>query len=435
VGGKFATQNDLAALFTVRAVSLYLRSGGRIAFVLPLAALTRGQFEKLRKGSFHSTRIAWDEAWTMDDDVQPLFPVPSCALFGRRRATAKAVPDTVRAYSGQLPMRDASEVMADVALTVRENAPKPAEGQFTGGSAYRKSFRQGATLVPRMLCLVERKTLGRLGEDPTAPFVISRRNNQEKKPWKMLPGVEHRVEAEFLHPILLGESILPYRVWRPFEGVVPIMAQGAVLDAEAAASRGYTGLHGWMSAAEAIWNANAESGSMKLIDRWNYHNELGAQFPIPPLRVVYAKAGTLPAACIIRDESIIDHMLYWAAPRNEAEAHYLSAILNSETSRARVAAMQARGQWGARHFDKVMFNLPIPRFDSSQPLHNELAAAAAEAERIAAAFELPASVKFRRARKLIRDALTESGIAPHIDDLVARLLDGSSANEDDASDE
>jgi predicted RNA methylase len=58
VGGKFATQNDLASLFTVRAASLYLRSGGRIAFVLPLAALTRGQFEKLRKGSFSSVRIA-----------------------------------------------------------------------------------------------------------------------------------------------------------------------------------------------------------------------------------------------------------------------------------------------------------------------------------------------------------------------------------------
>ena len=184
VGGKFATQNDLSALFLVRAVALYLRSGGRIAFVLPLAALTRGQFEKFRKGSFSSARIAWDEAWTMNDDVQPLFPVPSCVVFGRRRATAKALPDAVRAYSGHLPTRDASEAQADAALRVLENAPKPAEGLFTGGSAYRKSFRQGATLVPRMLCLVERKSLGRLGEDPTAPFVVSRRNSQEKQPWK-----------------------------------------------------------------------------------------------------------------------------------------------------------------------------------------------------------------------------------------------------------
>ncbi len=435
VGGKFATQNDLAALFTVRAVFLYLRSGGRIAFVLPLAALTRGQFEKFRKGSFSGARIAWDEAWTMNDDVQPLFPVPSCVVFGRRRAIANPLPDKVRSYSGQLPLRDASETQADAALTAQENAPKPAEGRFTGGSAYRKAFRQGATLVPRMLCLVERKSLGRLGEDPTAPFVVSRRNNQEKQPWKSQVGVEHRVEAEFLHPVLLGESILPYRVWRPFEGVVPVTAKGAVLDAEAAASRGYSGLHGWMSAAEAIWNANAESGSMRLVDRWNYHNELGAQFPVPRLRVVYAKAGALPAACLVRDSSTIDHKLYWCKPSSPREAAYLTAILNSETSRSRVAALQSRGQWGARDFDKVIFTLPIPRFDATVALHNELAAAAAEAERIAAAFELPETVKFQRARRLIRDALTESGVAPQIDNLVARLLDEAPVNDDEVGDD
>lgn len=82
-----------------------------------------------------------------------------------------------------------------------------------------------------------------------------------------------------------------------------------------------------------------------------------------------------------------------------------------------------------------MFTLPIPRFEASQTLHNELAAAAGEAERIAAAFELPESVKFQRARKLIRDALTESGVAPHIDELVARLLDQAPANLGSVDDE
>ncbi|MFA6267763.1 MAG: N-6 DNA methylase [Pseudolabrys sp.] len=423
VGGKFATQNDLSALFTVRAVALYLRSGGRVAFVLPLAALTRGQFDKFRAGSFTSAKIAWDEAWTMDDEVQPLFPVPSCVVFGRRRATSKALPDKVTAYKGELPERDATEAVADAKLVMQRNAPKPAEGKFTGGSAYRKAFRQGATLVPRMLCLVERKSLGRLGGDPTAPYVASRRNNQEKEPWKSLPGVEHRVEAEFLHPVLLGESILPYRVWRPFEGVVPVTKEGAVLDAEAAANRGFNGLRGWMTAAEATWNQNAESGNMKLVGRWNYHNELGAQFPLRPLRVVYAKAGTLPAACLVRSTAVIDHMLYWSAQENEAAASYLTAVLNSETSRLRIASIQSKGQWGARHFDKVMFTLPVPRFDASVVLHNELAAAAAEAERLAVAFELPEGVKFQRARKLIRGALIDSGVAQRIDQLVARLLD------------
>ena len=83
------------------------------------------------------------------------------------------------------------------------------------------------------------------------------------------------------------------------------------------------------------------------------------------------------------------------------EGGFLSAVLNSEVSRSRSAAAQSRGQWGARHFDKVMFNLPIPRFDPENGLHTKLADAGREVEDIAAAVVLPPSVKFQRARKLI----------------------------------
>jgi len=425
VGGRFATQNDLSALFAVRAIHLYLRSAGRLAFVLPLAALTRGQFEKLRTGAFRSARIAWDEAWTMDDSVRPLFPVPSCAVFGQKRGTARPMPDTVRAYSGSLPLRDAPESVADRKLGVREDAPAPAVGAFEGGSAYRAAFRQGASLVPRMLCLVERRQVGRLGTNQSAPLVASRRSSQEKRPWRELPAVENPVEAEFLRPVLLGESILPYRVFRPFKGVIPFGSNDFVLDAQAAANRGIGGLHGWMRKAEEVWNANSNNGAMTLTEWWNYHSKLSAQFPIAPLRVIYAKAGTRPAACVVRDfRAVIDHTLYWAKPRTENEAQYLVAILNSEAARQRAEQYQARGQWGARHFDKVVFNLPIPRFDERSKLHQALAAAAAEAEKLAAQVQLPENAKFQRARRLVRDALAAAGIAARIDALVARLLDG-----------
>jgi hypothetical protein len=330
----------------------------------------------------------------------------------------------VRAYSGLLPCRDAHEDVADKWLQVADTAPKPAEGKVTGGSAYRNAFRQGATLVPRMLCLVERKCMGKLGGNPAAPLVVSRRTPQEKRPWKDLPGIEHGVEAEFLRPVLLGESILPYRLFRLFEGVVPADQDGVILDAHAAANRGYAGLQGWMTEAEAVWSANAESGSMTLAGRWNYHNELGSQFPIAQFRVVYAASGTIPAAIFLRSSAaLIEHGVYWTPVTIESEGQFLAGILNSETARDRISEIQARGQWGARHFDKVMFTLPIPRFDRTEPLHLELAAAGRDAESLAASVALPEGVKFQGARKLVRDALTEAGIAARIDDLVARLLD------------
>ena len=93
----------------------------------------------------------------MNDDVQPLFPVPSCVLFGRRRATAKSLQDKVRAYSGDLPERDVCESIADASLQVMENARKPVEGQFKGGSTYRKLRSSEERLIeswraPAFLC-------------------------------------------------------------------------------------------------------------------------------------------------------------------------------------------------------------------------------------------------------------------------------------------
>ena len=428
--GRVPSHNDLCALFTARAATLYLRGSGRLALVLPLAALTRGQFERLRSGAFHGGAIQWDEAWTMDDSVQPLFPVPSCAAFGRRRATSKPMPETMRAYSGALPMRDAPEAVVDRLIaegrfTITENAPKPAEARSSGGSAYRKAFRAGATLFPRMLCLVERKPLGRLGADPSAPLVASRRSTQEKEPWKRLSGIESRVESQFLRPVLLGESILPFRVFRPFEGVVPVDSMGLMFDAKSALEHRHDHLAAWMRKAEAVWEGNRGSDRYALIELFDYFAQLSSQFPVSPLRVVYAASGTNAAACLSTDvTAIVEHKLYWSAPASLAEARFLAAVLNSETSRGRAAAYQSRGQWGARDFDKVVFNLPIPRFDAKIKLHRDLAAAAEKAEAVAAAVALPEGVKFQRARRIVRAALAEAGVAERIDALVAKLLDG-----------
>ena len=104
------------------------------------------------------------------------------------------------------------------------------------------------------------------------------------------------------------------------------------------------------------------------------------------------------------------------------EAGYLCAILNSEALRSGVERFQAQGQWGARDFDKYVFNLPIPRFDAGNPLHGELAHAAQTAEAIANAAEVKENEHFTRARARIRSALAEHGIAGQLEQLVGKVL-------------
>lgn len=425
---RLVTQTDLSGLFLVRCAELYARPagprrrGGRLAMVLPMAALSRGQYRAFRTGDWTGVRAAFTEAWMLDNQaVAPLFRVPTCVLFAEVAERARPTPERVTAFAGHLPFKDAPEELADRHVTAGP-AAAPRAVDFAAASPYRDRFRQGATLVPRMLCLVERRDGGRLGASQAAPAVRSRRSNLEDPRYRALDALEGAVERRFLRPVHLGESIAPFRVLQPFEGIVPIDEAGTVLDARQAGNRGFGRLADWMERAEDIWQRTS-AGRMTLSQRWNFHNGLANQIPTRCLRVVFSKSGQRPAACIVTDETaIIDHVLYWADVAVGIEAHYLLAVLNSDTVRRRIVHLQARGEQGARHFDKLMFTLPIPLFDGRIQLHADLAAAAAEAERVAGAVPIEPGTPFQRARRAIRAALAADGIAARMDALVADLL-------------
>lgn len=425
---RLVTQTDLSGLFFARACELYLRVGGRIAMVMPLAAMTRGQFRAFRTGAFHGAPVAFAEAWVLDNqDISPVFRVPTCVLFARlTQALATALPDRATWFYGRLPHKDAPEEVARDRVEMREG-PAPARAVYDARSPYADRFANGATLYPRGFCIVRRVDGGRLGYDAAAPLVRSRRSAQEKAPWKDLPDFEGAIEAAFLRPVFLGESIAPFRVLGASEAIVPVLPEGDMLDARQAEARGLPALAAWLAHCDALWTRHG-NGRTRFTRNLDHFGKLAGQFPLRPLRVVFAGSGSRPAAALVEDaEAVVEHALYWAAVASREEGLYLLAILNSETARGRVAHLQARGEQGARHFDKLMFTLPIPAFDHRDPLHAHLVALATHARTVADAVELAPATPFVRARGQIREALAADGIAAAIDRSVAQLLDGAEA--------
>ncbi|MDA2916737.1 N-6 DNA methylase [Nitrospinae bacterium AH_259_B05_G02_I21] len=429
-GGQVATHQDLSGYFFARTAELYLKDEGVIAFVMPYAAMTRAQFKGFRRGDFAFLRVRFTGAWAFTEEVQPLFNVPSCVLFARRMewgaVEAGALPSRIVSCRGQLPRHNATPIEADKALSWRKE-PWPAEAALVGGSPYREIFRNGATIYPRRLCVVERIQAGRLGASSAAPIVESRISNLDKAPWRDLPPLRGPVEKQFLRPLYLGESVAPYHLLQPALCVMPWGQKSGserLLDASGARAAGYPHLARWMGQAEEHWETHKRS-DMTFVEQLDYYGKLSVQLPPAPVRVVYIKSGTLPAAAVLRDQAaIVEQKLYWA-PVKEEEAYYLLAILNSDTLRKRVSHLQSRGQWGARDFAKVVFAEPYPLFNPEEPLHRELAKKAREAEKLAAAVDLREGLHFVSARRLIRDALREQGIAQEIDDLVEELLESS----------
>jgi hypothetical protein len=446
VGGKVATQQDLAGYFHLRAASLYLRRTGRMALVMPYAALSRQAWALFRKAEVKRAgqvefRLRFTAAWTFGPEVQPLFPVPSCVLFAEvHDASAVApLPARVQAFTGTLPRRNASAREADAQLS-ETTAPWPAEASSQSESPYRRLFRQGATLVPRRLVLVEPAPMpGMLPPNPEFPIIRGRTGTQDKAPWKTVEPPQGRIRKDFLYPVLLGESVAPFRILMAQQAVIPWDVEGhgtnldlnleagaaprqQLMDAKMAGARGHLELAQWLEKTEALWERHKRS-PISLLEQCDYYGKLSCQFPPAAIRVVYTKAGTNLAACAIQESTaIVDHKLYWAAVDGMTEARYLCAVLNSEVLRSGVERFQAQGQWGARDFDKYVFNLPIPRLDASNALHGELAQAATTAEDIANAVEARADEHFTRARARVRSALAEHGVAARLERLVGEVF-------------
>lgn len=426
--GRGSSANDLSAYFFARAALLYMRKSGRVALVMPYAAMSRQAYGEFRKGDIgrlgHTAlRLQFTEAWTFGPNVQPLFPVPSCVLFARsrKRGTKAVLPEQVRAFAGTLSARDAVETEAAECLKEVSKA-WPSEATDEGGSEYRKRFRQGAILVPRRLMLVERAKTGVLPPNPTRPLVRGRTGNQDKAPWKNVTPPQGGVEKEFLRPALLGESVAAFRVLPPLESVIPWVAEERLLvDAAGAARRGYLHLARWLERTENLWAGHGRD-RRSLLEQYDFFGQLSAQFPLAQVRVVYTKAGKNLVAAVVRNGSaVIDHKLYWSATELD-EAHYLCAILNSEAARQQVEQYQSQGQWGARDFDKYVFNLEIPLFDKRARLHRDLAKAARTAEKVAAGVAVVPGQYFLRTRRAVRNALQDYGILDRMEELTFELL-------------
>lgn len=430
VGGSVATQQDLCAYFFARAVESYLQENGRVVFVMPLAALSRKQFDKFMTGNFRHPKtlegvsVEFEEAWTFDSSVRPLFPVPSCVVFARRSEFASSHrPKKVTTFTGYLPKRDSTAQQAAKHL-LKGTDTWPSQNVEEIKSPYKSEFKNGATLFPRRLIIVTPDTNQNLGFSDSAPIVIGRVGPQDKRPWKDDKPLRGPVEREFISPVLMGESILPYRTLNPNLAILPLHPESnVVMDSGAALEAGFSLLARRLKQMEVLWLEHG-TAAMSLSERLNYFNNLCSQYPIHTIRVAYAKSGTSLCASVVKDSSaVIDHDLYWIPTATEAEASYLCGLLNSDELTRQAAKMQSEGQFGKRHFNKVLFNLNIEKFSPNDGLHKSISMLASEVSSKALEIEIDERKYFTATRKHMKTLLRETQQFRELEKLIAQLLD------------
>lgn len=430
-GPSGASARDLSTLFVTRAVELYLKDGGRFAYVMPHGTLTRKPHHLFRSGKWSAnTRTttgqlaaAFEQSWELVK-IKTGFPMVSCVIFGSKvepnssKAMSSETENWVGSFSkpSQTWQQVATKVLRTPNKIIQHDPDDPSPV-----SPYKSKFRQGALILPRMLVCVETQNAGPLGAGAGRTQVISRRGNLDKAPWSSLPSISASVGTNYIYNVYLGEHALPYRLQEPLRAVLPIR-DGIQLSNEAITAD--PSLASWWNMAEELWTQNSKDGSGTLADRLNYMGQLQAQLEDnSPYKVVYPKSGNRLTAAIVTDQSaIIDHKLYWAPARTLNEARYLQAILNSSTLLERVKPMQSLGLFGARDFDKYVFLVPFGTFDPKNDDHLKVVQLSEDAELIASGVFTDEAKTFQAARKLVDKALDEAGLTQQIEFMVDKIL-------------
>lgn len=423
-----ASARDLSTLFVVRAVELYAAPSARFSFVMPWGTLTRKPHDGFRSGNWGiGPLVAFASPWDLVDAGRATgFPMTSCVIHGHLATTGHRMPATAERWTitKQSPTLSWTKVQASL---TREQVDLRAlsNGDQTGESPYKKRFRNGAIIYPRVLFFVEEQAAGPLGAGAGRAKVESRRNSLEKNPWRQLDNLSGTVERPFIHPVHLGETLLPFRMAAPLTAVVPVSISHPDQLAVRSEIDTYPGLSKWWDQVEENWRAHrAKTETKPLVERVDYSGQLTAQLPLNHAqRVVYSASGnTLTASRLTHTEPLIEHKLYWAPVASDDEGRYLVGILNSATLLKRVQPLQARGLFGPRDFDKHVFEVPFGIFDPTDSDHLDLAAVVAEAEDLAASVDVSVAPTFQKARKLIRAAVDRAGINERIEEIVNRIL-------------
>ncbi len=446
---KLMTQMELATVFMAHSMATFANVHGRLAFVMPRGVLSADQHQNLILRKYSSAaRFKLTGYWDLWDIV-PLFNVPSCVLFAERNLLPGSPKEklAVLEWSGKLPSRDVPWTTAKATLKSAEKEGRviylgsraalstaPGAASPTKPSKYQPAFKQGATILPRSFYFVR---VNELDGPPDCKRQYWAETDPEqaaeaKKPYDDV-HLSGMIEGRFIFQTALSRHLLPFAALCPAWVVLPIEnGDGvlSVLESDKLTKDGYREFGKWMEKVEKIWtNKRGEKASNETVYGWlDYQGKLTAQNLHHRHLVLYNAGGTnVSAAYFDRHQHprfVVEHKLYWAAFSNPREAHYVAAVLNSQTANERIKPFQSTGLMGERDIEKKLLDLPIPTFDHEDTNHNKLAelgiAAWEKAGRIVRSADFPAGASTARQRGLIRSNL-ESELR-QIDKLVKEIF-------------
>ena len=389
VGGKNATGFNIAALFVEQCTKIYGAGSLVSGWVLPDAAMRGGNWTGYVKVA--RPDVVWDLGGL------PFPKHANCCV--NILGVHKQSPVRLALKRGERPpvQHDGWNDVESKTTFVKVARYEQMRSAWFEGK--RPIARQGAIITP--LCLVVLADYTIHEGEATGTTAKSIHGRWRGKSFRT------RVPQTWVHEVLFNkEGLRPYRIGTSRNAILPIDEKGRFL-----ADRHDT--KWWRDAADK-YKAHRGSGAATpktLEGQLDFSGKLHNQFPIRDNVVLYNRSGSNLAAARMTTKYVVDSSLYRVRTRSTEEALFLVGILNADCMAERFRATRKSD----RDFHTYLWReVPIPRFDGSDPDHARLAELALRAEQVAAGTE--------PTYKSIKGALADDGVAADIDRVVARVI-------------
>ena len=389
---KLFPQLELAAIFLGHCIDYFLKPKGILSFVLPRSFFNAAQHEKIRNGCVNSCLI--EEILDLND-VSPLFKVPCCVLYIRKKIgyTKKQEKFSGKTFVAKFNSRNVSYETALNKLNVTSttfylshlnsySAWSPNQNiQIFGLTPYFEKFKQGATLVPRSFYFVEIDQEYD-GNFDNRQFKIKTNDNIPKQiPWSNF-SFSGSIKSSFLFKTALSNNIVPFGLIGSHLIALPciiINNKIKMVSAKEIENKGDLISLDWFLQCEKTWEKYKTENCKDISNiMWlNYQNKLTNQNLKHQYLIIYTASGLNAVSTIIDRNNftlpfIVESKLYSYSTDNINEAYYLIAFLNSYIANSIIKPFQSKGLYGERDIHKKILNISFPEYDKDNDYHNKL---------------------------------------------------------------
>ncbi|MHA1610979.1 MAG: hypothetical protein ACTSYU_02910, partial [Promethearchaeota archaeon] len=376
---------------------ILLADDGFLAFFLPASLLTATQHAKFRR--FKGLRNIRD--YQIFPDV---FPIHTMLLSAEKVSEDEDIKDLQTYLPKPLISQTAtfdqganswklSDETKKAPAYVRFHQNQPLIGKYIvpnsskshviiKKSPYYSETYRGVDITPRKLLFVEMEFSGKaipknldhgdlVSIQPTESQFRSTHSNR----WNDHQFEPTRVENQFLFPVIKSTDLIPFHTYEPHYAFIPIKLRYS--PTTSSSSYNLVSTSDLPSHSQKHWNSidetyrqfrNPNSKNKTLGQSLSYGKKLFQPALTSALKVVYPVGGSYCKAAILREPLwMVDVTLYYLSPRNEDEAYYLLAWLNSDFLNGnlhRVCTIGANGSIRVIHLAPWQF--PLPTFSQTQ---------------------------------------------------------------------